>query len=79
MSWISDPLECSPLEWVEYARLSPIRLFEKVMLWLVPRRHSSGVEPVKRGPEADRFSSVAQVRLQWSMMTLYAPTVAMPS
>ena len=56
-----------------------MRLFEKVMLWLVPRRHSSGVAPVKRGPDADRFSSVAQVRLQWSMMTLYAPMVEMPS
>ena len=41
-----------------------------MMLWLnvmrcdVPRRQSSGVAPVKRGPEADRFSSVAHVNVQ---------------
>ena len=40
------------------------------MSWQVPRRHSSGVLPVKRGPEAERFSSSAQVIVQWSTITL---------
>ena len=34
---------------------------------------SSGVLPAKRGPEADRFSSVAQVMEQWSTITSCAP------
>ena len=33
-------------------------LLLKVMRCDVPLRHSSGVVPVKRGPEAERFSSV---------------------
>ena len=41
----------------------------------VPRRHSSGVWPVKRGPDADRFSSVPQLKLQWSTITSCAPAV----
>ena len=45
----------------------------------VPRRQSSGVSPAKRGPEADRFSSVPQLKLQWSMMTSRAATVDSPS
>ena len=50
-----------------------------MMLWLnvmrcdVPSRHSAGVVPVKRGPDADRFSSVAQVNVQWSTITSCAP------
>ena len=49
---------------------SAMMFCEKVMLREVPARHSSGVLPTKRGPEADRFSSVPQVRLQWSTMML---------
>ena len=39
-------------------------LLLKVMRCERPLRHSSGVLPVKRGPEAERFSSVAQVSEQ---------------
>ena len=41
-----------------------------MILWLnkilceVPSRHDAGLVPVKRGPEAERFSSVAQVNVQ---------------
>ena len=49
------------------------------MSWLVPRRQSAGVAPSKRGPEAERFSSSAQVRVQWSTMTFHAPTVEIAS
>ena len=74
------PLECSILSWVEWARLSAMMLLEKVMRRLVPARHSSGVFPVKRGPETERFSSLAQVRVQWStMMFQAAPAVEMAS
>ena len=33
-----------------------MRLLLKVMRWEVPSRHSAGVLPLKRGPEADRLS-----------------------
>ena len=36
-------------------------LLLKVTRCDVPLRHSSGVLPAKRGPEADRFSSIAHV------------------
>ena len=49
------------------------------MSWLAPRRQSATVAPAKRGPEAERFSSSAQVRVQWSTMTFHAPTVEMAS
>ena len=39
-------------------------LLLKVIRCEVPLRHSSGVLPVKRGPDAERFSSVAQVSVQ---------------
>ena len=39
-------------------------LFEKVILWLAPCCQSAWVAPVKRGPEAERFSSVPQVSEQ---------------
>ncbi len=45
------------------------------MLWVVPFRQSSTLSPVKRGPEADMFSSTAQVKVQWSTTTLRAATV----
>ena len=45
------------------------------MLRLVPLRHSSNVFPVKRGPLADMFSSMPQLKVQWSMITLCAATV----
>src|SRR4030095_17064189 len=69
LSWISEPLECSPLECVAYFRPSAMMLLLKVTRYEVPLRHSSGVLPVKRGPDADRFSSVAQVSEQWSTIT----------
>ena len=36
-------------------------------------RHSSVVVPSKRGPDAERFSSVPQQSEQWSMMMFQAP------
>ena len=39
-------------------------LLLNVTRWDVPLRHSSGVLPVNLGPDADRFSSVAQVSEQ---------------
>ena len=56
-----------------------MRLLLNVMRREVPSRHSSGVSPVKRGPDADRFSSVAQVSEQWSTMTSCAPMVEIAS
>ncbi len=50
-----------------------MRLLLKVIRWDVPSRHSAGVLPLKRGPDAERFSSVAQVNVQWSTITSYAP------
>ena len=45
LSWISEPLECSPLACVELARPSAMMLLLKVMRCEVPSRHSSGVSP----------------------------------
>ena len=45
------------------------------MSWLVPLRHSATVLPVKRGPEADMFSSTPHRKLLFSMITLCAATV----
>ena len=64
LSWISEPFECSPLACVAFASPSAMMLLLNVMRCDVPLRHSSGVLPVKRGPEAERFSSVAQVSEQ---------------
>ena len=64
LSWISEPLECSPFTCTESASPSAMMLLLKVMRCEVPLRHSSGELPVKRGPEAERFSSVAQVSEQ---------------
>ena len=75
LSWISEPLECSPLTCTESASPSAMMLLLKVMRCEVPLRHSSGVLPVKRGPDADRFSSVAQVSEQWSTITSCAPPI----
>ena len=49
------------------------------MLCAVLVRHSSGVLPLKRGPDADIFSSIAQVKLQWSTMMSWPPTTDMAS
>src|SRR5688500_17235377 len=69
LSWMSDPFECSPLACVEYARPSAMMLLLNVIRCEVFLRHSSGVLPTKRGPDAERFSSVAQLNEQWSTMT----------
>ena len=75
LSWISEPFECSPLGCVESARPSAARFDRKTMLRLVPSRHSSTVSPVKRGPEADMFSSTPQKKLLFSISRLCAERV----
>src|SRR3546814_3317730 len=79
LSWTSEPLLCSPFGWLASASPSAARLFEKVTSWLVPSRHSATVLPSKRGPDADIFSSSAHRKVQWSITTLCAPTVASAS
>src|ERR1041385_1871531 len=64
LSWISEPFECSPFTCTEFARPSAMMLLLYVMRWEVFLRHSSGVAPLKRGPDAERFSSVAHVSEQ---------------
>src|SRR6185369_15538907 len=75
LSWTSDPLECSPFECVESARPSYAALYENVTSCEVLARHSSMPLPLKRGPDADMFSSSAHERLQWSTITWFAETV----
>ena len=64
LSWINDPIEWGPLPCVESCRPSPTMQWLNVMRWEVFWRHSAGVAPLNRGPEALRFSSVDQVREQ---------------
>src|SRR5436190_20644 len=75
LSCTSEPFECSPLGWLESAMPSAARLYENVTSPEVPARHSATVLPLKRGPEADMFSSSAHVSEQWSTTTRCAPTV----
>ena len=70
LSWIRPPFECSPSEWVALESPSATMLLLNVMMCDVLLRQSSGVVPWKRGPDADRFSSVPHVAEQWSTMTL---------
>ncbi|MHC4602850.1 MAG: hypothetical protein ACYS6W_05915, partial [Planctomycetota bacterium] len=59
-SWISDPLEWGPFECAESLKPSAMMQWLKVMLWEV------AAGPSSRGPEADKFSSTAQLIEQWS-------------
>jgi hypothetical protein len=50
-------------------------LYENVMSCDVFLRHSATFAPLNRGPEADMFSSVAQLNVQWSTITRDAEIV----
>ena len=73
LSWINEPLECSNFAWVEFAEAFRDDVVAERDPVRSASRQSSGVVPVKRGPEADRFSSVPQVNVQWSTITSWAP------
>ena len=45
------------------------------MSWLVPARQSATVSPVKRGPLADMFSSIAHMKVLFSITTSCAAIV----
>jgi hypothetical protein len=64
LSWMRAPLECSTFQCVERERASAMMLLEMVMRCEVCARHSSGVSPVKRLPEAATILLVAHVSVQ---------------